>query len=116
MSNWPAEFAIISGQATTGTQWTPSQNNEADQRLHETLKRSAVWLERITGYAPDGTHAEPSWAVELPLATARAVALDFHQDAIYWIAGDLLAVTGCLADAEMVPVDSFRARLDECSK
>jgi hypothetical protein len=109
---WPKEFVIISAFATTGESWSPRENENADRRLSAELVANGVWLHRVTGYSPTTGHAEPSWAVELPLDEARIVGLRFHQDAIYHVSTDQLYVTHCAAHSELLHVDVFRSRLD----
>ena len=112
IAGWPAEFVIISAFATTGKTWTSQENEIADRRLASELVVYDVWLHRVTGYSPATGHAEPSWAVELPLDEARILGLRFHQDAIYHVNDDRLSVTRCDAPSELIHVDSFRSRLD----
>ena len=111
-AGWPAEFVIISAFATTGESWTSQENEDADCRLASELMANGVWMHRVTGYSPATGHAEPSWAAEVPLDEARALGLRFRQDAIYHVKDDLLSVTHCNAQSELVHVDSFRSRLD----
>lgn len=109
---WPARFAIISAGATTGERWDPARETAADARLLATIRAHGVWHARVTGYSPTTGHAEPSWAVALPLATACALGATFAQDAIYWVDGDALVVGRCTGDPTWEPVGAFRARVD----
>jgi len=43
---------------------------------------------RITGFSPSTGHAEPGWAVALPLVECRAIGNRYYQDAIYSVEGD----------------------------
>ncbi|MFN6115842.1 MAG: DUF3293 domain-containing protein, partial [Flavobacteriales bacterium] len=89
--HWPDQFVIITAYATTGETWSDERNTEADQRLHaELLLRGCTPL-RITGYDPATGHAEPGWAVELPLDDALVVGRAYLQDAIFAVRGDALA-------------------------
>jgi hypothetical protein len=112
LAGWPAEFVIISAFATTGDSWTSQENEYADSRLASALAVTGAWLHRVTGYSPTTGHAEPSWAVELPLDEARIAGARFHQDAIYYVRADQLYVTHCAAHSELVHVGVFRSRLD----
>ncbi len=113
---WPAWFAIMTAFATTGQQWSPETNHAADQRLRERLERLTLWPWRITGYSPLDGHSEPGWAISLPLEQARELGSEFRQDAIYWVVDDEMWVTKCTPGSELVPVGSFRERLDEPGK
>ncbi len=110
--DWPEEFVIISAYATTGERWSPDENAAADDALHGELRRRNVWIDYLTGYAPDRGHAEPSFAVNLTLDDARALGRRFRQDAIFHVRGDDLSVTHCHDGSELVPVGSFRERVD----
>jgi hypothetical protein len=67
--DWPKEFAILSAHSTTGEVWSATQNENADQKLQAELASAKVWMRRIIGYSPTTGHREPSWAVEMLLAT-----------------------------------------------
>lgn len=107
---WPEHFAIISAYATTGEVWSPEQNESADRRLAELLAQRSPWTHRLVGFSPTTDHAEPSWAVELPLSEARAIGTDFAQDAIYFVHGDELRVVSC-GDPSSEIVGPFRERI-----
>lgn len=109
---WPADFAIITAWATTGERWSPAENEAADERLQATLRTLGCWRWRVTGYSPLDGHAEEGWAVALPLELAREIGREFRQDAIYWVAEDQLWVIKCGGKSGLVPVGSFRERLD----
>lgn len=101
------EVAIISGYATTGETWTDAQNEEADHRLQQVLSNPI----RITGYDPDGDHAEASWAVAMTLAEARQIGDDFKQVAIFHITEGELSVHHC-AVAFSEKMGSFAERVN----
>jgi hypothetical protein len=109
---WPEEFVIISAHATTGEQWTREQNEHADEDLYEVLDRLNVWWESVTGHALDTGHSESSYAAQLPLDVGRELGRRFRQDAIFHVRGDLLSVTHCDNRGELVPIGSFRERVD----
>ena len=108
---WPAEFVIISAYATTGETWSEERNLEADQRLQAELLRRGYSPIRITGYSPDTGHAEPSWAVEMPLEEAQGLGRDFLQDAIFAVRQDELLVSRCSHPRELIPVGRYRERI-----
>ncbi len=108
---WPAAVVIIAAYATTGETWSAERNQEADQRLHaELLERGCAPI-RITGFDPATGHAEPSWAVVLPLDEALAVGRDFLQDAIFVVEGDALLVAPCNRPQASQAVGHFRERV-----
>jgi hypothetical protein len=110
--SWPNEFVILSAYATTGETWTPDENEWADRRLAAELRPRNSWLVRIVGYSPASGHAEPSWAVELPITQARQIGRRFRQDAIYHVRNDELAVLCCSDPGTLLPIGSFRERVD----
>ena len=111
-SGWPAEFAIISAYATTGEQWSDEENEAGHESLYLELERRNVWVEPLTGYAPDTGHAEPGCAVELRLEEAKALGRRFRQDAIFHVRGNELFVVQCAESGRSEFVGAFRERLD----
>ena len=109
---WPAEFVILSACASTGESWTPAQNSAADGRLADELAARGGWRVRIVGYSPVTSHAEPSWAVDMPLDAACDVGLRFQQDAIFHVRDGRLSVTHCDARRTPIVIDDFFRRLD----
>jgi hypothetical protein len=107
---WPQSFAIVSGLATTGQQWTEEANRLGDQNLHAAIEQRAVWHVRIVGYSPTTSHFEPSWACDLTLSDAIALGVWAKQDAIYWVEQRQLWVSRCRAP-ELHWVDTFENRL-----
>lgn len=104
----PAEFAIITAYAPTGQIWTDEQNRIADGRLRISLSKWDCW--RMTGQTPDGSHAEPGWAVKCDKATALLIGSEFKQDAIYWVSQDELIILDSSANRLSAPVCKFRSR------
>ena len=109
---WPEAFAIVTAYHTTGQTWPATRNREADAALREVLRDEGCWTRRLTGYHPVTGHAEPGWAAALPFPEACDLGARFLQDAIYWVEGDVFAVSHCDDRRAAVPVGSFRERLD----
>lgn len=109
---WPERFVILSAYATTGERWSDEQNADADERLRHELAETGRWMHRVTGYDPDGAHAEPSWAAELPFDEACDAGTRYLQDAIYMVDGDRLYVSYCDGRRGLVAVGGFRERVD----
>jgi hypothetical protein len=108
---WPAAFVLITAWATTGEEWPEEKNHEADRALEQRLVDAGVWYHRVTGFSPATGHAEPGWAVELPVTDALALGREFKQDAIYVVDDDRMAVVRC-EGGETAVVGSFRERID----
>lgn len=104
----PAAFAIITAYAPTGQIWSDEQNRLADGRLKIRLAQWPCW--RITGQTPDGSHAEPGWAVECDQATALVIGREFKQDAIYWVSQDDLVILDSSGHRAPVLAGGIRSR------
>lgn len=115
VASWLSTFAIVSGYATTGEQWTSAQNEASDRALATELQARSGWVRRITGYSPETGHAEPGWAVELTEEEAREVGRQFRQDAIYLVQDRQLVVTRCEPGSALVFVAPFDERVDLAS-
>jgi hypothetical protein len=111
VGEWPEEFVIVTGYATTGEVWPEERNYEADVRLRGELMAMGRWHVRLTGYSPVSGHAEPGWAVMLSAAEGEALGRRYAQDAIYVVRGDALSVRYC-ADGREESVGGWRARVD----
>lgn len=85
---WPKRFVTISACATTGGTWTEEEIAVADRNLVRALHARGDWLVRVVAFSPISSHAEPSWAVDIPVDNACEMGLLFRQDAIYEIAHD----------------------------
>lgn len=109
--DWPDQFVILTAYATTGETWSEERNVEADRKLHAHLVTLGHTPIRITGYDPESGHAEPGWAVELPLEEALAVGREFLQDAIFVVQGDTLAVAQCNTPHAAQTIGHFRERV-----
>ena len=88
----PASFAIITAHNPMNRRWSPRMNRKADLRLKRLLERKQIPHFRATGQSPDGSHAEPGWAVHCGLRKALGIAGRYKQLAIWWIDGDELSL------------------------
>ena len=111
-TDWPDEFAIITAYATTGEDWSDAENQAGDTRLEAHLREQGLWVRRVTGYSPSIGHREPGWAVYLGFKAACDVGLRFKQDAIYYVAGDILSVSFTDSRRALVRIGSFRQRVN----
>lgn len=110
-ADWPDEFAIITAYATIGGKWTDAKNQAADKRLEALLRLQGLWIGRITGYSSVTGHREPGWAVYLGFKAACELGLRFKQDAIYYVAGNILSVSFTDSRRALVRIGSFRQRV-----
>ena len=108
---WPRQFGVISGYATTGEVWPEQANQEADRRLQERLRELSNWVRRVEVSSPDRTHCEPSWAAALPWETLCDLGQEFLQCALYYVKDDAMYVSFCDVRRQLVPMGSFRTRV-----
>jgi hypothetical protein len=111
VSSWPVSFVIITAWQTTGSRWLMSVNQQSDRRMLDWLRGSGRWLIRLTGYSPVTGHAEPGWAVDLPLRVGLRLGQEFRQDAVYWVQLDELSIVRCASPWRQQRVGAFRERL-----
>lgn len=111
VSSWPVSFVIITAWQTTGSRWLMSVNQQSDRRMLDWLRGSGRRPVRLTGYSPVTGHAEPGWAVDLPLLAGLRLGQAFRQDAVYWVDADELVVVRCENPWRQQRVGSFRERL-----
>jgi hypothetical protein len=114
--DWPAQFGIISGYATTGERWPEERNRAADRRLEQRLRAARVWIRRVEVTSPDRSHREPSWAVARPWEDLCDLGKEFLQVAIYYVIGDRLYLSYCDRRRQLVEVGAFRDRVREVSE
>lgn len=110
--DWPEEFVIISAYATTGERWSDERNAEADRKLEAAVVATGRWYGRVTGYSPTTGHAEPGWAVAIPLDAGVKLGWSFEQDAIYHVQNGELSVVRCEPASEAVAIGCFVERVD----
>lgn len=110
IGGWPSAFVIISAYATTGETWSMERNKEADEHMRAELLRHGHAPVRITAFDPVTLHAEPSWAVAMPVEEALALGRDFLQDAIFLVQDDRLSIAQC-ASRRTWEVGAFGERL-----
>ncbi|MFM7865156.1 MAG: DUF3293 domain-containing protein, partial [Planctomycetaceae bacterium] len=108
---WPVSFVIITAWQTTGCRWPMLVNQQSDGLLLDWLRGSGQRPIRLTGYSPVTGHAEPGWAVDLPLLAGLRLGQAFRQDAVYWVQLDELSIVRCASPWQQQRAGSFRERL-----
>ena len=112
----PRDFAILTAFATTGETWSAERNLRANETLRLELQERGCWMVEATGYSPEDGHAEPGWAVEIPLDDALELGRKYLQDAIYFVRAGELSVWSCAQGAsESVALGPFDVRVDRMS-
>lgn len=103
-------FAIVTAWNPMDVRWSERMNRAADHRLRRLLARKHLLHHRATASSPDGSHAEPGWAISCDLATALSVARRLRQRAIWWIENGTLHLVAC-DDGHTEALGGFSERL-----
>jgi len=94
-TDWPADFAIITGYDPDGLLTTAEQNLAADFALEAELRAAGYRLHRITGGSADGVHLEPGWGVPIGLPGAVEFGRRYRQLAVFAVRAGRLASVDC---------------------
>jgi len=77
-------FAVITACNPFGHLTDDATNRARNEALAKRLAQAVLPAIPIAGRSPDGTHIEPGFGVRTSLETARAIAREFQQTAIFW--------------------------------
>lgn len=95
------DFAIISAQNPAGNTEHPYLNLRRDNEFQACLNRCRMPYRSVIGSAPDLSFQEKSWIVVCDKSQAIELALQFEQNAIYWVEqGELFLVPVLLPQQE----------------
>ena len=95
------DFAIISAQNPAGNTEHPYLNLRRDKELQACLNQQRLPYRSVIGSAPDLSFQEKSWIVLCEKGQAVKLALQFEQNAIYWVEqGKLFLVPALLQQDE----------------
>lgn len=95
-------FAVVTPFNPRGRR-VPLRENEARlRRQQEELTARGLRHLRVDGLAPDGSHCEEGYAVELSRDDARALAERWGQSAFFWFDGAAFWLVPAELDAEAV--------------
>jgi hypothetical protein len=108
----PARFGIVTAFNPHDRLQSAEANAAADNALQSRLKTLDCVHFRVTGGAPDFSHAEPGWGIvaDDPEEIVQ-LGRDHHQTAIYWVDEDVLSLMSCSTD-EKLGLGSWRARTE----
>ena len=99
--NCDVDFAIISAQNPAGQTEHPYLNLRRDNELQACLNQQRLPYRSVIGSAPDLSFQEKSWIVLCDKSCAIQLALQFEQNAIYWVEqGKLFLVPALLQQNE----------------
>lgn len=112
LTTWPSIFAIFTAYTTIAGKWTnDEQKKEADDALRNYLNMNFSWVKRFTSFSSRTKPSHTGWAVNVGWKQARDIGLILKQDAIYFIAGNTVAVSYCDNRKKLIAVGDFISRL-----
>jgi hypothetical protein len=90
----PRCFGVVTAYNPNGKPSIEATNEVANARLREVLSKSELKFFRVIGGSDDGKHQEPGFGIVTEdIAYIRSLALQFEQEAFFWIAEGLLYCT-----------------------
>lgn len=106
-----SSFAIISALNPEGEIATAGQNLCRHMAFAACLHDARLRYRQITGASADLKFQEPSWVVFCSRQQAEQYALDWQQNALYWVEQDELWLLPALLQHEPVTLGRFSQRL-----
>jgi hypothetical protein len=110
----PTSFAIITAHNPLGVICDATTNAQYNLALkqHLATHNAVTQLQPIIGCAPDMSHQEASYLIELPKHHAFSIAKQFKQNAYFWVENDNLSIVPVMLHAvSETAIGSFKARL-----
>ena len=95
-------FAVVTPFNPHGRRVSMAENEDRLRREHQELAARGVRHLRVDGLAPDGSHCEEGYAVELSRDEARELAERWGQSAFYWFDGSAFWLVPAAIDADAV--------------
>lgn len=96
------QFAVVTPFNPRGRRIPAGENEARLRREHQELAARGARHLRVDGLAPDGSHCEEGYAVELPRDAARELAERWGQSAFFWFDGSAFWLVPAELDAEAV--------------
>ena len=109
--NCDVDFAIISAQNPAGQTEHPYLNLRRDNELQACLNRQRLPYRSVIGSAPDLSFQEKSWIVLCDKSKAIQLALQFEQNAIYWVEQGALFLVPVLLSQQEEKLGRFTERM-----
>lgn len=100
------QFAIITAYNPEGIVSSVAENIQRNKILERKLKPFS-W-QNIIGASPDLSHQEQSFALQSSQEQALTLALEFQQNAIYWVENEELWLLPVLMDNPKVLLGNFK--------
>ena len=95
-------FAVVTPFNPQGRAIPRAENDARVRREEAELAALAVRHLRVDGLAPDGSHCEEGYAIELSRNEARELAARWGQSAFFWFDGTAFWLVPAEAEAEPV--------------
>ena len=107
------QFAVVTACNPSG-QILPENENK---KLNILLKRQITQYDYIelVGASPDLLHQEASFAIHMPLSKAKQLAIEFHQNAIFWVQNNEVYIESAGLYFHQVAIGSFEQRCRKVS-
>jgi hypothetical protein len=109
--NCNIDFAIISAQNPAGHTEHPYLNLRRDNELQACLNQLRLPHRSVIGSAPDLSFQEKSWIVLCDKGKAVKLALQFEQNAMYWVEQGQLYLVPVLMQQREERLGHFSERL-----
>jgi hypothetical protein len=97
-------FAIVTASNPGGRPLQPAENQRLARVLDRVVSQRFPTARRAHGAATSGLHLEPGWAIPAPLKTARDLAAQFSQDALFWYNGGQFLIVPVGAAGPVLPL------------
>lgn len=110
MRRFPARFAVITAFNPMGKSLTSLKNKTRNMQLHPYAQPQ--YRQTINACAPDLSHCEESYIIELPLPDCQQLGKKLGQLAFFWIEHDKLSIIPAHMQPE-TPIDagSFKKKV-----
>lgn len=105
----PGEYVVLSGYSKHMQLWAAAADDEADLGLRHQLESCDEAPIRLYRVLPDGTEV-PSWAAQLSVDDARAIAASYDQEAFYFVRRGGLAIVACGPKPAVLTLGAGRIR------
>jgi hypothetical protein len=95
-------FAVVTPFNPHGRTIAPAENDARLRREAAELATLGLRHVRVDGLAPDGSHCEEGYAIDLGREEARALAEHWRQSAFFWFDGSDFWLVPARVDGEAV--------------
>ena len=97
-------FRVLTACHPGGEALGTAEDRRRTARLARQLRSRGLRPVRADGASPDGRHVEPGWAADVAADTARLLAGQDGQSAVFFFDGRRMWIEPVLVDAEPIPL------------